>query len=91
MSEIEEFHVSIERADVSIGGILAPLQVFRRRAELKDLFERRVERARDPERISSDGEYFPASIAFTVCRVTPACTANSCWVISPWWNRSVLI
>src|SRR5450631_656865 len=40
---------------------------------------------------SSDGEYFPCSIAFTVWRVTCIFSANSCCVISPCSKRSRLI
>src|SRR2546425_1100916 len=36
---------------------------------------------------SSDGEYLPSSIAFTVCRVTPILSASSCCVISRRSNR----
>ena len=36
---------------------------------------------------SSDGEYFPCSIAMTVCRVTPMRSARSACVISPASNR----
>src|SRR5271170_5046306 len=40
---------------------------------------------------SSDGEYFPSSIALTVWRVTSILSANSCCVISPCSKRSRLI
>src|SRR3989442_10920346 len=37
---------------------------------------------------SSDGEYLPSSIAFTVCLVTPILSASSCCVISLRSKRS---
>src|SRR5271165_4101595 len=40
---------------------------------------------------SSDGEYFPSSMAFTVWRVTLIFSANSCCVISPCSKRRRLI
>src|ERR1035441_6703636 len=36
---------------------------------------------------SSDGEYFPASIAAMVCRVTPMRSPSSACDISPFWKR----
>ena len=38
----------------------------------------------------SEGEYLSASMAIMVCRVTPAASANCCWVIRPFSKRNRL-
>ena len=38
--------------------------------------------------LSSEGEYFPCSIAMIVCRETPIALASADWLIGPWASRN---